>query len=93
MISFRDAWRVSDTAGELDQLDRLARSGDALSLLVQAGEVEQGVLDALHPDRDGWGSAGKALRATTLAAARQYLRASDGDGARGALAAVPRDSL
>ena len=93
MISFRDAWRVSETAAELGELDRLARSGDATSLLVQAGEVEQGILDALHPDRDGWSPIGEALRGVTLAAARAYLGASDADEARAALASVPRDSL
>jgi hypothetical protein len=93
LISFRDAWRESDTAGELGELDRLARSGDSKSLLVQAGEVEQGILDALHPDRDGWSPVGGALRGVTLAAARAFLGASDGDGARAALSAVARDSL
>jgi hypothetical protein len=93
LISFRDAWRGSDVAGELDGLERLSRSGDAVSLLVQAGEVEQGILDALHPDRDGWSPVIKALRDVTLAAARAFLGASNGDRARAALSAVPRDSL
>jgi hypothetical protein len=93
LISFRDAWRVSGTAAELGELDRLARSGDATSLLVQAGEVEQGVLDALYPDRDGWGPVSAALRGATLAAARAFLGASDSDGTRAALSAVPRGSL
>jgi hypothetical protein len=93
LISFRDAWRESGTAGELDELDPLARFGDATSLLVQAGEVEQGILDALHPDRDGCSPIGEALRGVALAAARAFLGASDGATARAALAVVPRDSL
>ena len=93
MISFRDAWRESETAGELDELDRLARSGDATSLLVQAGEVEQGILDVLHPDRDGWSPVVEALRGVTIAAARAFLGASDGEGTQTAPATMPRDFL
>jgi hypothetical protein len=100
LISFRDAWRDANAAAELDVLDRLARSGDAVSLLVQAGEVEQAVLDALHRDRDGWGAANRSLRALTLAAANAFLASSAGCApdvalarAREALASVPRDGL
>lgn len=88
MISFRDAWREVDTAPELEALGALARRGDADSLLVQAGEVEQGVLDALHPERDGWGPAGQALRQMTLAAAHAYL-----GSAAGTPPPVPREGL
>lgn len=93
MISFRDAWRESDSAGEVGELDRLAQSADATAVLVQAGEVEQGILDALHPDRDAWGPVEQALRSATLAAAHVYLRTTGGDGVRAALAAVPGDFL
>ena len=78
MISFRDAWREVDTASELEALDGLVRRGDAVSFLVQAGEVEQGILDALHPERDGWGPADQALRRVTLAAAHAYLGSGAG---------------
>jgi hypothetical protein len=100
LISFRDAWRDANAASELGALGRLARAGDAVSLLVSAGEVEQGVLDALHRGRDDWGAADRSLRALTLAAANAFLVSSAGGApgaalarAREALASLPRDGL
>src|SRR5690606_15315643 len=47
MIAYRDATRQVTTAAELGRLDALARARDTEDLLISAGELEQGITDAL----------------------------------------------
>lgn len=78
MITYRDSDREEDTDALLGRALRLAREGDALSLVAEAGVLEQAVLDALRPARDGWSTVEAALRDAVLRAGEAYLAAWEG---------------
>ncbi len=78
MIIYREAHRDERTPAKLQRLQALLRRGDPLALLVELGELEQGVLDALYPCRDGWGAIDRQLRRATLSAARAFLARREG---------------
>lgn len=86
MRHYRDISRHLRTDDLLDRLERLAREADVLGLLVEAGELEQAVLDARAPRRDGWGPTEEALRRASLAAARALLGGTGRAPAAGSLA-------
>lgn len=73
MIAYRDMTRAETAREQFARVRRAARTGDALALLLEAGEMEQGIVDALRPARDGWGPVDSALRALSLAAARAFV--------------------
>src|SRR5919108_4633636 len=96
MIVSRNGGRVDSTAARRQRLRALAARRDLLGLLVELGEVEQGLVDGLNPERDGWTVAESRLRRAALAVARAYLAAARGDdtapaagAARAALEAIP----
>ncbi|HET6567888.1 MAG TPA: hypothetical protein VFG50_07980 [Rhodothermales bacterium] len=62
MISFRDRTCELSTAEQLRRLEYLVRTGDAESFLVEAGMLEQAVVDALAPVEDSWGPVQAMLR-------------------------------
>lgn len=78
MISFRDVIRRETTEDKLGYLASRIATGDAEGLFVEAGELEQAVLDALRPVGDGWGGLEVSLRALNLTAAAAYLSARSG---------------
>lgn len=79
MIVYRDSARPEPVAARLARLHRLADRGAVAALLVEAGELEQGVLDAANPYRDGWGPLERRLRRLLLAAGHAYLAAVRGE--------------
>jgi len=90
MLVYRDAERTLDTAGEVARLDgglrRVAEGGElreaATELLIDVGALEAAVVDALNPERDGFGPAERAWREATLEAARLFLHARSAEEAR-----------
>lgn len=82
MITFRDVVRRESTTSKLDRLAGHLARGDAEAAFLEAGELEQGVLDALRPVRDGWGGVERRLRALSRAAGAAYLAQREGDPAR-----------
>jgi len=77
VIFYRETYREEAARERLARLCTLLRAGDITSLLVEAGEVEQGVVDSLSPRADGWGPVERQLRAMVLAAGRTYVAALD----------------
>lgn len=86
MIAYRDSMRTIVTAAELRRVCELARGRDTEDLLISAGELEQGIADALHPRCDGWGPVQARLRDAVCAAAVAHLDAVAGRPVAGALA-------
>jgi hypothetical protein len=88
VLVYRDDRRAADTATELRILverQRVAEGGsedDALAVLITAGEVESAICDALFATADAVEERTAALRAVSIAAARQYLRTACTDSAR-----------
>lgn len=72
MITYRDVTREEEFEDKLAYLEALVRLGEAEGALVEAGELEQGVLDSLHPRRDAWDAVAEELRELTCAAAAAY---------------------
>lgn len=73
MIVYRDASREESTRAKIRRLRRLADRGAALSFLMELGELEQGVVDALHPGRDGLSTQGMRLRTAARSAGAAFL--------------------
>lgn len=94
MIVYRDVERCWTTRAALSDLRRRAEQGRAVDVLVELGQLEQGVLDALHAERDGWTPLDAALRWACLEAGRAFVapdearRRSRLEAAVGAAAAV-----
>lgn len=78
MIVYRDASREEPTRAKLRRLDSLAADGDAAAFLIELGELEQGVVDALHPHREGLRPAAVRLRDAARAAGAAFLAARRG---------------
>lgn len=78
MIIYRDASEEEPTREKLRRTVRLARTGQVLTFLVELGELEQGIADALSPRRDGFSPTERRLRAASLRAGRAYLAARSG---------------
>jgi hypothetical protein len=72
MITFRDVMRRETTEEKLDYLASRIALGDAEGALMEAGELEQGVLDALHDGRDHWGEVEQLLREVSRASGAAY---------------------
>lgn len=85
MRTYRDCTREVDTARELRRLHAFLRAGDAEAFLVDAGELEQGVVDALCAERDGLGSVVRCFRRLLTAAGAAFLQARAGAPAGAAL--------
>src|SRR5581483_1299155 len=79
---YREAYRDERTPAKLQRLQALLRRGSLLALLVELGELEQGVLDTLYPSRDGWGPIDQELRRALLSAAQAFLAARDAPDGR-----------
>ncbi|MBI3967522.1 MAG: hypothetical protein HY329_17945 [Chloroflexi bacterium] len=73
MKVYRDGHRFEQVEVQLVRLDRLARDGAAMALLVELGELEQGILDATHPTADGWSELERDLRLTSLTAGAAFV--------------------
>jgi hypothetical protein len=78
VIVYRDSVREEETGALLGRALAYAAEGDAASLLVEVGVVEQALVDALRPSRDGWGEADALLREAALLSGGAYLVALDG---------------
>lgn len=99
MIVYRDIrWREPSQT-KLARLGALAAEKDALGFLVECGELEQGLLDAVSPEQDGWSLRHARLRQAALAAGCAFCAALDGQPvepyltrARGLLARLDRDA-
>ena len=76
MIIYRDTGRLEATRPLFDRLRRLAEAGDATGFLVEAGQLEQALLDAANPRRDHWGTLEQRLRALMLTAGHAFLAAA-----------------
>jgi len=85
MIAYRDSIRTIATAAELRRIGGLSRGRDTEDLLISAGELEQGIADALHPRCDGWDPVQALLRDAVCAAAEAHLDALAGTPVTGAL--------
>jgi len=57
-----------------EQISRITAAGDPAEILIAAGELEAGVVDALCPAADGWHPTLAALREASVAAGRFFLR-------------------
>lgn len=88
MIVYRDGARPEPAAARLARLRRLVDRAAVAALLVEAGELEQGVLDAASPDRDDWGPLERRLRSLSLAAGHAYLAVDRGEDPAPQLAAA-----
>src|SRR5690242_2018856 len=83
MLVYREGGRRVNCRAELARLRRSADDAagsaeGALNLLIQLGEFEAGLADALAPDRDAVHQTASAIRAITEDAASAWLH---GDGA------------
>jgi hypothetical protein len=56
-----------------EQISRITAAGDATDILMAAGELEAGVVDALCPAADSWHPTLAALREASMAAGRFFL--------------------
>lgn len=81
MIAYRDVTRRIYTADAVARLRDLARPETVTEFLVEAGELEQGVLDALHTTRDAWDDTAALLRALSLAAGAAFVALQPGRSA------------
>ena len=94
MLVYREDRRAAETATELRVLaerQRIAERGsqdDALAVLITAGEVESAICDAIFATGDAVDERTAALRAVSIAAARQYLRTPSTDSAPAVGAAI-----
>lgn len=79
MITFRDSIRHEATVEKIERLARSARLGDTVTLYHEAGELEQGVLDALYPHHDGWDERARRLRTLSYTASVAYYAARSGE--------------
>jgi hypothetical protein len=93
VIVYRDAGRVEAVRPRLDRLRRLAEAGDAAAFLVEAGELEQALLDAANPRGDHWGTLEQRLRTLLLAAGRAFVAAARGSAAPAPPLAAARAAL
>lgn len=80
MIVYRDVIRRIDTLAAVARLRHLVRPETVTEFLVEAGEFEQGVLDALHDRRDAWDDTAALLRGLSLAAGTAFVALSPGRG-------------
>lgn len=99
MIVYRSPFHLVSTRSELDRLADFVEAGVETDFLVALGELEQGVVDSLHPDADGWGPIEAGLRRAMLHAGAAFLARRAGrppDGFRDArreLATLPPSAL
>ncbi|HEV2129451.1 MAG TPA: hypothetical protein VGR27_00020 [Longimicrobiaceae bacterium] len=78
MIVYRDSTHEQDTSAQLVRLAQLVEQGNAVSFLVELGALEQGVADALAPERDRWGVTEMRLREAAHRAGAAFLASRDG---------------
>lgn len=81
MITFRDVVRRERVAEKLAALETHLVGGDAEAALLEAGELEQGVLDVCRPARDDRGEVERMLRRFIHATAAAYLARRERDAA------------
>jgi hypothetical protein len=72
VIVYRELGRAADPRRLIDRCRELARQNAAEELLVEFGELEAGLADALFPERDDAHPLADAGRAAALAVARRY---------------------
>ncbi len=78
VIIYRDIWWRQTPRTKLARLAALAARKDALGFLVESGELEQGLLNAVYPEQDGWSARHVLLRQAALAAGYAFCTALDG---------------
>ena len=89
MLVYRDGGRRVDCRGELARLRRAAAAAPrtreaSLNFLIELGEFEAAVADALAPARDSLDPISSVLRDATVGAAAAWLgEDTDGDPATG----------
>lgn len=88
MITFRDIVRREDTDEKLDSILFRCSISDGEGVFVEAGELEQGVVDAISATVDGWGKIEQVLRRLSLAAAEAFLLERAGRSCSESLARV-----
>lgn len=82
MITFRDVVRRECVEEKLAYFATRISLGDAEGAFLEAGELEQGILDSLHPSEDGWGELEQLLRRLTCEAGAAYLASRTGSAPR-----------
>ena len=90
VLVYRDEGRQAGTG---DELRRLSMPAAPLTRVIEIGEFESAVTDALGPDRDVWDPRLARLRAASVAAARAWLRPGDGQDVDAALTALDASTL
>lgn len=79
MIVYHTVGREEATSTKLDILRSLARDRDTTSFLIEAGELEQALLDRAAPSGpDRWDEPTRCLRAAVVEAARAFLAQRSG---------------
>lgn len=91
MIVYRDVVRRATVPDCMAELRRLAREDRASAFLVELGIFEQGAVDALHRERDGWTAADALLRSASRSAGMAFTCASP--EARGAALSAALDRV
>jgi hypothetical protein len=86
VIVYRDAEEIVGTGGLLRDLRRQTATAvafctrdDITSLLIDCGELESAVADAIFPDADGLDPLAQAFRRATLAAGDAFVRSMHGE--------------
>jgi hypothetical protein len=82
VITFRDVIRRERVDEKLEYLAARIQTEDGEGTFLEAGELEQGVLDAVHARRDGWGERERILRELSRAGGAAYVASRAGTAAR-----------
>jgi hypothetical protein len=90
VLVYRDEERPVATA---DELRRLMTPAPPLTRLIDVGEFEAAIADALSPDRDVLNPRLEQVRAATVAAATAWIRPRDRDHLDAALATIDPSTL
>ncbi|HWV56634.1 MAG TPA: hypothetical protein VNZ57_04110 [Longimicrobiales bacterium] len=78
MRVYRDVIRETSSHVAIRRLERVILAGDPADALVEAGELEQAILDARWPNRDDWDDLATTMRALCTAVARNLLDSAPG---------------
>jgi hypothetical protein len=82
LITFRDVVRRERVDEKLEYLASRIDLQDGEGTFLEAGELEQGILDEMHARRDGWGEPERLLRELSRAGGAAYRATRAGAPAR-----------